>query len=51
MVQEEGLLYLDSRSNGGRISPVKLHDHVLCNVGKVSDIKRGIEVAIWTVVC
>lgn len=45
------MLYLDSKSNGGKISPVKLYDHVLRNVGKVSEIKRGIEVAVWTLVC
>ena len=37
------LLYLDSRSNGGKISPVKLHDYVLCNVENISEIERGIE--------
>lgn len=45
------MLYLDSKSNGGKISPVKLHDHVLCNVEKISEIERGIEVPVWALVC
>lgn len=44
MMQEGGLCcYIwILKSNGGKISPVELHDYILCNVEDISEIKRRV---------